>query len=244
MDASDKLMELVAEERFVRLIEEDIYSALPDPSVPHHYDKRAALYDLVVSTRLYNSVMWGTSPSDYTDFTRQALKSSRDEKFLDAGCGSLLFTGRIYIESSRQIIAVDQSLAMLRRARQRLIRLSGYVPEHIYLLQADLDDLPFRLESFRTVLCLNVLHQFADVAALISNLNALLSNGGNIYLTSLVSSDRSVGNWYLNVLFRTGEFVRPRNEWVLRELFDKAFGQNVSYAVKGNMAFITTAMSE
>jgi hypothetical protein len=52
MDALDELKEVVAERRFVRLIEDDVYSVLPDTSVLHHYDKRAAVYDLVVSTRL------------------------------------------------------------------------------------------------------------------------------------------------------------------------------------------------
>jgi SAM-dependent methyltransferase len=242
MNSSHKLMEVVAEERLVRLIEEDIYSVLPDPSVFHHYDNRAALYDLVVGTRLYNHVMWGSSPSDYVDFAHQALNSSVDEKFLDAGCGSLLFTGHIYTESNRQIFACDQSLAMLRRARRRLIRLSGRVPEHIHLLQADLNDLPFRRESFGTVVCLNVLHQFADAPALISNLNELVTTGGNLNLTSLISNNRTVGNWYLNALYRTGEFVQPRNERDLRELLDKASAQKMSYSVKGNMAFITPAM--
>jgi len=97
MDASDELKEVVTEKRFVRLIEEDIYSVLPDTSVPHHYDKRAAVYDLIVSTRLYNAVMWGSSPCDYVQFARQALTSSREGKFLDAGCGSLLFSARIII---------------------------------------------------------------------------------------------------------------------------------------------------
>jgi len=243
MNASDELMDVVADDRVVRLIEDDIYSVLPNASVPYHYDKRAALYDLVVGTRLYNAVMWGTCPGDYTDFARQALNSSRDDQFLDAGCGSLLFTARTYVESKRRIIAFDQSLAMLRRARQRLMRLSGRVPEHIYLLQADLADLPFRRESFRTVLCLNVLHQFADAAALISNLNDLVIDGGSMYLTSLVSTNRSVGNWYLNALYRSGEFVRPRNERGLKELVDKASTQNISYRVKGNMAFITSDLS-
>jgi ubiquinone/menaquinone biosynthesis C-methylase UbiE len=143
-----ELKEVVADDRVVRLIEEDIYSVLPDTSVQHHYDKRAALYDSVVSTRLYNLVMWGTSPSHYVEFASQALNSSRDGMFLDAGCGSLLFTGRIYVNSNRQIVAFDQSLAMLRRARQRLRKLSGCVPEHIRLLQADLNDLPFLRKSF------------------------------------------------------------------------------------------------
>jgi ubiquinone/menaquinone biosynthesis C-methylase UbiE len=235
MDASDELKEVVTQERSVRLIEQDIYSVLPDTSVEHHYDKRAALYDLVVSTRLYNSVMWGSSPRDYIEFARLALNSSPGGKFLDAGCGSLLFTARIYADSNHQIIAFDQSLAMLRRARQRLIKLAGCVPKHIRLLQADLSDLPFRRESFRTVLCLNVLHQFADASALISNLNELRSNNGSLFLTSLVSNNRTVGNWYLKVLHRTGEFVPPRDERELRELFH----QEVSYDVKGNMAFVS-----
>ena len=237
----DELKEVVAEEHFVRLIEDDIYSVLPDTSVQHHYDKRAAVYDSVVRTWLYNFVMWGTSPGDYVQFARQALNSSRDEMFLDAGCGSLLFTGRIYVDSNRRILAFDQSLAMLRRARERLRKVAGCVPEHIRLLQADLSDLPFRRKSFHTVLCLNVLHQFADATALVSGFNELLSESGNLYLTSLISNNRIVGDWYLEALYRAGEFVRPRSERELRELFVNAFGQRMNYAEKGNMAFVTTA---
>jgi len=239
MDASEELKNVLAEQRTVRLIEDDIYSVLPDTSVQHHYDKRAALYDSVVKTWLYNFVMWGTSPSHYVQFARQALDSSGDGMFLDAGCGSLLFTAPIYVRSNRRILAFDQSLAMLRRARERLRKLSGCVPEHIRLLQADLSDLSFRRKSFRTVLCLNVLHQFADAPALVSGLDELLSQSGNLYLTSLIANDRVIGDWYLEALYRTGEFVRPRSERELRELFVNAFGQRLSYAVKGNMAFVT-----
>jgi ubiquinone/menaquinone biosynthesis C-methylase UbiE len=155
----------------------------------------------------------------------------------------LLFTAPIYLDSTRHIIACDQTLAMLRRARQRLVNLSGSVPGHIRLLQADLDDLPFRPNSFRTVLCLNVLHQFADAAALISNLKKLLTSNGHLYLTSLVSNNRLVGDRYLNALYATGEFVRPRSMVELKELLARTLSQGISYRVKGNMAFITTAMS-
>jgi len=233
MDVLEELKNVLAEQRTVRLIEDDIYSVLPDTSVQHHYDKRAVLYDSVVRTWLYNFVMWGISPSHYVQFARQALDSSRDGMFLDAGCGSLLFTGRIYVDSNRRIVAFDQSLAMLRLARERLRKLSGCVPEHIRLLQADLSDLPFRRKSFRTILCLNVLHQFADATALLSGLNELLSESGNLYLTSLIANNRIIGDWYLEALYRTGEFVRPRSERELRELFVNAF-----YVEKGNMAFV------
>jgi ubiquinone/menaquinone biosynthesis C-methylase UbiE len=243
MDALSELKEVMAENRAVRLVEDGIYSVLPDASGIHHYDRRATVYDLVVSTRLYNLVMWGNSPFDYIAFARQALNSCPGGRFLDAGCGSLLFTAPIYLDSQRHIIAFDQSLAMLRRARQRLIKLSGSVPEHIQLLQADLNDLPFRQDSFRTILCLNVLHQFENVTALVSDFNMLLTSDGHLYLTSLVSNNRLIGDRYLNALYVAGEFVRPRSKLELKEMLDRTLRQGVSYRVKGNMAFVTTARS-
>jgi ubiquinone/menaquinone biosynthesis C-methylase UbiE len=188
--------------------------------------------------------MWGTWPCQYVEFARQALNSSGDGTFLDAGCGSLLFTGRLYAGSNRRIVAFDQSLAMLRRAREGLRKLSGRVPEHIRLLQANLSDLPFRRKSFRTVLCLNVLHQFPDAAALVSGLHELLSRDANLYLTSLVFNNRTIGDWYLKALYQAGEFVRPRDALELRDLFVNSFGQRMSYTQQGNMAFITTSASD
>jgi ubiquinone/menaquinone biosynthesis C-methylase UbiE len=159
----------------VRLVDEDIYSVLPDDSSEHHYDRRASIYDLVVSTRLYNSVMWGSSPRDYASFASQAINLLSEGILLDAPCGSLLFTAQSYLQSHRQIVAIDQSVAMLKRARKRLVELAGSTPSNVTLLQADLSDLPFRSGSFRTVLCMNVLHLFQDAAGLISSLNGLLT---------------------------------------------------------------------
>ena len=241
MDALNDLKEVLAENRAVRLVEDGIYSVLPDASSKHHYDRRATVYDLVVSTRLYNSVMWGSSPFDYAVFARQAVASCPDGRLLDAACGSMLFTAPVYLACKRKIIAFDQSLSMLRRARKRLSTSSGSVPKRILLLQADLSDLPFRPASFRTVLCMNVLHHVENVAALIPSLKRLLADGGHLYLTSLVSNNRFVGDRYLNTLYATGEFVRPRSNLELKEMLDRSLNQEVSYRVKGNMAFASTA---
>jgi ubiquinone/menaquinone biosynthesis C-methylase UbiE len=240
MNVPNELKDVLAETRAVRLVEDDIYSVLPDLSHKHHYDKRAAVYDLVVGTRLYNFAMWGSSPLDYIAFARQAVGSNANGRFLDAGCGSLLFTARVYLESNRQIIAFDQSLSMLRHARRRLINLTGIMPEHILLLQADLNDLPFRPASFHTILCLNVLHQFEDAAALVHHFKRLLTEDGHSYLTSLVANNRFVGDRYLNALYAMGEFVRPRTEIELKEILDKSLRQEVTYKTKGNMAFMAT----
>jgi ubiquinone/menaquinone biosynthesis C-methylase UbiE len=242
MNHSEELKEVLAEGCILRLVEDDIYSVLPDTPHQHLYDRRAAAYDAVVSTWLYNRLMWGNSPLDYVAFAREAVASHSAGRMLDAACGSMLFTAPVYVASSLQIIAFDQSLRMLQRARARLIEVAGSVPDHVLLLQADLSNLVFRPGKFDTILCMNVLHQFADAAAMIPKLSALLANGGQLYLTSLVTSGRYIGDQWLNVLHKTGEFVRPRSFVELNKLLDDSLGQRVSYRLKGNMAFASAGL--
>jgi SAM-dependent methyltransferase len=240
---SDALEEVLTDGRIIRLVEDDIYSVLRDVPHKHLYDRRALAYDFVVSTWLYNRVMWGTSPLDYIAFVREAVKSQATGRMLDAGCGSLLFTAKVYLASDRQVIAFDQSLEMLRRARARLIKLNGSVPEHIVLLQADLSDLVFRPGIFQTILCLNVLHQFEDAAQLIPNLKDLLDDGGQLYLTSLVKTGRYIGDRWLSALWKGGEFICPRSASDLNKILNYSFGEKLSYRTKGNMAFASACRS-
>jgi SAM-dependent methyltransferase len=242
MNHSDELKKVLTEECIIRLLEDDIYSVLPDAPHEHLYDRRAAAYDALVSTRLYNRLMWGTSPLDYVAFAREAVASHSAGRMLDAACGSMLFTAPAYVASNLQIIAFDQSLRMLRRARARLIELSGSVPDHVVLLQADLSNLVFQPAKFDVILCMNVLHHFAPAAELIPKLSALLSNGGQLYLTSLVTSGRLIGDQWLGVLHKAGEFVRPRSGVELNKLLDDSLGEAVIYRLKGNMAFASVGL--
>lgn len=229
----------MAEGQVIRPVEESIYSALPDRPYNHLYDRRAALYDMVVGTRIYNRVMWGAALPDYVAFARQAVASAPAGILLDAGCGSLLFTAQAYLDCQRPIIASDQSLNMLRRARSRLIRLAGAVPQHIILLQAELSALPFRPNSFYTVLCMNVLHHVADGEGLITGLKALLAGGGHLYLTSLVKRDRLIGDRYLDLLYRRGDIVCPRTVVEVQNLLSRSFGESIAHWTGGNMAYVT-----
>jgi SAM-dependent methyltransferase len=238
---SDALKEVLTEGCLIRLVEDDIYSTLPNVPHKHLYDKRSAAYDAIVRTWLYNRVMWGTSPADYVAFAREAVVSHPNGRMLDAGCGSLLFTAHVYLSSERQVIAFDQSLQMLKRARARLIELAGFVPEHILLLQADLSNLMFRPGRFNTILCMNVLHQFEEAAELIPKLRGLLANSGQLFLTSLVSNGRYIGDRWLGTLHKSGEFVRPRSGVELNKLLEDSLGKEVTYRMKGNMAFATAA---
>jgi SAM-dependent methyltransferase len=243
MNVPDYYREVIAEGYTIRPVEEGIYSVLPDRPHTHLYDGRAALYDLVVGTRVYNRVIWGASLPDYVAFARRAVASDQSAKLLDAGCGSLLFAAQAYLDCQRPILACDQSLNMLRRARSRFVKLAGYVPEHIFLLQTDLNFLPFRPGTFGTILCMNVLHHVAEGEGLITGLKELLLGGGHLYLTSLVKSNRLIGDRYLDALYNRGDFVQPRTGEEVENLLASSFGQSVSNWMQGNMAYMTAVNS-
>lgn len=238
MDIPDRWRGVFVENAFIRVVDENIYSVLSDKPRIHLYDRRAAVYDLVVGTTLYNRVAWGASLSEYLLFAQRAVASAHG-MMLDAGCGSLLFTAKAYLDSRRPIIACDQSLEMLRRANARLMKLAGHKPDHILLLQADLSELPFRQACFQTILCMNVLHHIADARDLLAELETLLIERGQLYLTSLVKNSSLIGDWYLERLYRRGDFVRPRTAVEFRNILDSSTGQRVAFSTTGNMAFAT-----
>jgi SAM-dependent methyltransferase len=107
-----------------------------------------------------------------------------------------------------------------------------------FLVQADLRDLPFRQNVFQTVLCMNVLHHYGDAAEMIRNLNQSLAAIGQLYLTSLVLSERLIGDAYLRLLHRQGWIVRPRSVAELNRLIEGALRQKPDITTAGSMAYI------
>lgn len=243
MSVPDNFRSVIAEGHTIRAVEEDIYSVLSDDSSIHLYDGRAGIYDKVVGTRVYNVVMWGASLPDYLAFAQQAVASHPTGMLLDAGCGSLLFSARAYLDSERPILACDQSLKMLRRARVRLAKMAGHVPSNIVLLQADLRAVPFRPASFHTTLCMNVLHHIEDAESLITGLKRLLVVGGGLYLTSLVKGNHLIGDRYLELLYKRGDFVRPRSYAEVTTLLADSFDESVRCWAHGNMMYATIVSS-
>lgn len=224
-----------------RQLEEGIYSVLPMDAGPHHYDSWAALYDFVVGSRPYNRLVWGCPPREYGRFAARAVRSA-DGCLLEAGCGSLVFTAAVYGRADRPLILMDQSLGMLRRARERLIGMVGRVPGHVALLQGDLRALPFRPAAFRTILSLNVLHVVPDPQAMLRPLARCLAPGGGFYATSLVLSgsrrDRAMALYH-----RMGEFAPPRTPDEFTAVLAQALEVGPAVHVVGSMAFAECAIS-
>ncbi len=238
--AIDDIDSVLGPGRRLRLVdgpaEQGIWSALDEGAGEQQYDSIATAYDRVVGNRIYQRIVWGNDISRDDAFARTAGRSSAGW-WLDAGCGSLLFTAAAHAESGRPTVLLDVSIGMLQRARQRLVERSGRLPEHVVLIQGDVFALPFRASSFGSILCPGIIHLFENPAELLESLAAVLEPGGGLYLSSLVT-DRWLGRIMLKVGQRTGESPNPLRTEALAEVVTTVFDRTPQSETRGNMAHL------
>lgn len=240
MSAAAALAAVLAPDRTPYWAEADIRSVMRLAAAGHVYDRTAAFYDALVGNPLYNRVLWGNWPATYRAWCEQALAAPGTGPVLDVGCGTLVFTAEAYLRhAERPIILVDRSLGMLAKARARLLRRFGRVPEHLTLLQADLFDLPFRSHRFATVLSWGTLHLFDDPEPTLAALRRMLAEDGHLHLTSLVTG-RPVGDRFLHLLHKVGEVATPAGIDALAARLAAA-GLTADCSVRGNMAYCAAA---
>lgn len=216
--------------------EEGIYSFLPPEERGSDYDKIAKAYDQVVGNALYNKLVWGNWPKGYAVFCRQALADKPDGVFLDAGCGSLVFTASAYVQAPhRQIVLLDRSLAMLRKGRDRVNSLYGGIPENIVFIQGDIFSLPFENGVFDTVASFGVLHIFEAQIRLLGELERVKAQAGHVFFSSLVGNNW-LGRKYLAMLKGAGEVAVCHSSQSLTELL-AASPFDYQLSTIGNMAY-------
>jgi len=207
-----------------------ISSALPAGDAGAPYDRHAAVYDRLIGSPVYNRTAWGTRPQAYTDFAAEALAAG-DGPFLDAGCGTLVFTAPVYRGAQRPLVLSDRSTGMLERAAVRLADAPAA------FVQADLFDLPFAPGSFSTVGCFGVLHVLADPWGALAALREHVAPGGRLFASMLVS-DRAIGRRYLRLLERAGEVGPPRSAAELVAAARETLGPSASVRRIGSMAYV------
>ncbi len=233
-----KLSEILLPEVNLRLVEPHLYSPYGPGEQTNSYDDKGALsfYDQVACNRLYNRLVWGYDIGDYHSLCRQALNSSTAGWVLDAGCGALAFTAKTYAGyDERPVVFLDQSITLLRLAKDRLTRLKGGVPDNVVFLHGDVRELPFKPKSFGTIIALNLLHGLEDVPEVLRALRKILLDEGTMAFTTLIEAVR-LADRYLRMWAKAGELV-PRTAGQLLAEF-KALGLPVTYRIQGNMAFI------
>ena len=232
MAAAPELESLLAPGRTLR----GVLSALPADDEGARYDRRAAAYDRLIASPVYNRIAWGTSPSQYAGFAAEAVAAGSGP-LLDAGCGTATFTAAAYGAATRPLVLVDRSLDMLTRAADRLAGAPAA------FVQADLSDLPFAHEQFATVACFGVLHVLDDPWPALAALRDQLAPGGRLFASMLVA-DRPVGRAYLGALHRAGEVGPPRRAEQLAHAAREAFGARAEVRRTGSMAWLRATNAE
>lgn len=110
---------------------------------------------------------------------------------LDAGCGTGAASEAMRRRADCQIIAVDQSVTMVRRARSRLAKACkrGTVVVH----QAKLEELPCMPASIDAALALNILYFCCPDGAMIRAIRQALRPGGR--LVAYVTDRDTMQRW-------------------------------------------------
>lgn len=230
MPPAPALDALLAPDRPLRPAGPRVLSALAPQDAGAPYDRHAAIYDRLIGSPSYNRVIWGTSPARYTAFAAEAIAAG-DGPFLDAGCGTLVFSAPAYGAATRPLVLADRSVGMLERAALRL------GPAPAALVQADLYDLPFAPRGFSTVACFGALHVLPDPWGALAALREHVAPGGRLFASMLVT-DRAIGRRYLRVLERAGEVGPPRSAGELADAARTALGPSASVRRVGSMAYL------
>ena len=221
----------------LRTVEPSIYYVLPNDETGNEYDSQFGyIYDLVACNPVYNLVIWGYSVKIFSQIASEALQSSQNGPFLDIGCGALAFTAKTYSQyAERPMVLADQSLKMLRMAKEKFIKQKGSIPENVCFLHADALQLPFKENTFTTILSENLLHCLNNTGILLKQLKSIISGNGNMYFTTLVRANRFADK-YLETLANSGKLV-SRNVTDHKRIFEQV-GLSAEYKATGNLLVI------
>jgi len=198
------------------------------------YDKKAAVYDRLIGSNIYNRLMWGTSPKAYREFA-QSLHEANPRVVLDAGCGSMAATAEIHARSGSFVIGVDLSLGMLKKAKERLEAAGA---RNVALLQADLRDLPFRNGAFEAGLFMGMMHLFQNAEPVLNSIKRVMQPNARLHMTSLAKVGRRFGDRYYESLHKMGEVAKGRNPVEIAHDLEDIYA-GVSVRNEGNMVFAT-----
>ncbi len=108
------------------------------------------------------------------------LMPGSGEMILDAGCGTGVFTLDI-LSSGSQVVGLDVSLPMLRRAREKF---GGYL---FYPVWGDISKLPFREGIFDKVVSITAIEFIKDAKRCVAELFRVTKRGGVVAVANLNS---------------------------------------------------------
>lgn len=131
--------------------------------VRRRYERIASVYDILTAFEGGFSPRW-----------REKVWAGVGGKVLEVGVG----TGKNipYYPPEAEVVAVDFSPRMLRRALRRALRFRG----HVHLMEADVNSLPFPPASFDAVVATLLLSTLPDPLQGLTELRRVLKPGGRV----------------------------------------------------------------
>jgi len=202
------------------------------------YDIQAVQYDKLISNGLYNRIMWGNTPKNYSDFCKKGLKSNNEGIIADIGCGTLSFTYKTYTEFyKKNLYLCDLSYEMLKIGKNRIENICEDMSS-ITFLRLNALDMPFRDNTIQTVFSFGLFHIFENPSYLLQEIVRVLKPKGKLFLTSLCT-DRKLSAKYLNLLHKHGHVSNPLNSTEIIDIIEKNGIKITEFIVKGGMVYIS-----
>lgn len=203
-----------------------------------NYDVQAAQYDKLIRNGLYNRIMWGNVPNDYSDFCKKGLRNSDDGIIADIGCGTLSFTYKEYAEYNKNdLFLCDLSYEMLKIAKSRIQNTKQDLSK-IRFIRSDALDLPFNDNTFETVLNFGLFHLFSNPSELIREIVRIMKPKGQLFLTSLCV-DRKFSAKYLELLYKKGHVAKPLTSTEIKKIIEENGIRITEFRTKGGMTYVT-----
>lgn len=136
---------------------------------------------------------------------------------LEVGCGTGHWLAEIE-SAGGKIFGADYSTGMLKIAADAV--------EKSNLVNADANSLPFKVESFDIIFCVNAIHQFTDKQHFIGSAAELLRTGGILAVFGIDHDDPEL-IWYIYDYFETTKQIdrerfpslKQMKEWMLHSGF-------------------------
>ncbi|MGY5853575.1 MAG: methyltransferase domain-containing protein [Candidatus Thorarchaeota archaeon] len=135
--------------------------------MPDNQDMNSSSIDYDSVSRIYDKVRVGDPEMIHQIL--QGVSLTNDSLVLDVGCGTANNTLLFMLSSNTQLVGLDLSIGMLRRALAK--------SPAIQLIHAPADRMPFPSDSFDFVYMTEVIHHLSDVQATLNDIGRVLKSG-------------------------------------------------------------------
>lgn len=168
----------------------------------NHFDLTAAVYEDVWrknSLKLISGESF--SLEQETSLLIDWIKPDPQECIIDIGSSTAVYARAIAKACpDATVAALDFSMPMLKEAKRRIAK----DHQNIYLIRANVSDLPFFNNEVNTIVCGGSLNEFADPLKVLFECKRVLTKKGQLFVMHLLKADTLSGNILQSITSKGG----------------------------------------